>query len=1094
MTIQQVNGYYQVKTADGNTYQVRDEETAKKLEQAQTGKELQGILRGAKDTLHSINGQEMDYGNGALAIEHEPKVAEVASKPVSEEPDAQSAPDECTVNFTRDGQSYSLKLPNKQIADKFREICPDGQEFTPEMEENFHTSKLVDTPNGTIDVQQRFKFDLNKATIAEGPEKYGNRASKYGDVGGYEFSVPLTSTPLVQPDGKIDEKNQQKYYDELKNEFAKQASEQEAAIERNTKLNVDEEAMIEASMQGKSKAEIDAAKEASRRIKVDDAKKEAIADYAIRTSGGPALTQMRKAIADEPDRQQIAEYDNYVIKKDPAAQRNVALRASQTEKEMNAAFEKLKNGQTLTKDEEKLLEDLKHGYNRLYAAKDGDQRGEFAERINISTLYAKRTPEQQKDIEDKFKATAHLMAVEEEIYQKDANGGQKLSEDQISKLAEAKLKEGMLRTNELEELTTKLRYAEQKGLKTEAANLKEQIKAVEESREKSLEKIKNGMIEERANTQVRMETYKQQYDNTIVHWDKDDAKDNAVEGKNNTHLNKYARKLIQNNEEFRNRVCDEAAAGQGDFEVDGKAYKLNSKKFQEAMLHEASLNNEFEHEEGADYFASTGDWAKFANEHAKKKSGVATMGERSDVREMFDAAGIEVSKDRTYAMRAGNIGKAALIGAGAGAVGTALGKLGQALQSNIKYNGSVAHTIKGVVEGVVTGTVNGTVTQHVSTAVNGSQTVTVEGDVNYSGEVGYSGEVPYNYSGTATGTTTQESIVTRYDAKTGQYITVGHQTQEIPVDVPYNGSGTASYSGTAGYSGTAHYTQDVTVNYSEPVELDVTQEYSQDYEAKYSKEYEKTEDVDYAGDVNPRPSFEEAVKDVAKGAGIGAAVGAATRGLGYIFKKKKHSDYVNTDNAKETSRGDSGFKTQSMRTVDNSSVKMEETAAYKVQDTGKDIPNLDHKMKVRRGQGTMLYRGQQVPYNEAEDKKNYVQQLYNVPADKLDAVYKYIMEEINGLKPNQYNDTQYVNNLTYHFPAELPKEITGLDADYKQEMDPNSVPKKWIKIPLGGRGANLRGGENRLNGKGEEAVDANSGTYRGTRQQAEDDYKKYKKE
>ena len=1103
MSIEQVNGFFQVKAADGNTYEVRDEATARTLENAAVGQELRQALRGVKDKVISISNDkivgaktEINPGNGAPAIEHQEEPEEVASRPVTAEPDAQSAPDECTVNFTRDGQSYSLKMPNKQIADKFREVCPDGQEFTKEMEEQFHTSKLVDTPNGTIDVQQRFKFDLNKAVVAEGPEKYGNRASKFDDVGGYKFAVPLTSTPLVQADGKIDEKNQQKYYDELKTEFNRQAAEQEAAIERDTKLTPDEDAALTAAMKsnGKSQEEIDAAKEATRRMKVDDAKKEAIADYAINTSAGPALAEMQAAIAKEDPNRQLAEYDNLIIKKNPAAQHNVARRAGQTLEIMNKALDKLDKGEALESEEQQVLQDLRDGYNRIYAS-DND-RNKIPPRIDIGKYYQNGLQSQKDDLKDKFKATAHLMSVETEIARMDGSGKSegKLSAEQVKNLAVAKLKEGMLRTNELQELTTQLKLAEKDKDNTTAANIKEQIKAIEKSRSESLEKIKQGMLEERASTQVRMETYKQQHENTVVHWDKDDAKDNAVAGKNNTHLNKYARNLMMKDAKFRQDTCDEVASG-GDFTVDGKQYKFNSEKYKNTMLTLAAKNNNgYEGVEGADYFASTGDWADFANNHAKKKSGVATRGERKDVREMFDAAGIEVSKDRTLAMRAGNIGKAALVGAGAGAVSAALGKLGQFVQSNIKYSGSVAHTIKGVVEGVVTGTVNGTVTKHISTVANGSKKITVEGDAAYQGQVEVSGQTPYDYSGTAYGTTTQESILQRYDTATGQYITVGHQTQEIPVALDYQGNGMASYTTTAGYSGTTHYTQDVTVEYSEPVEMDVTQEYSKDYEAKYKQEYEKTEDVNYAGDVNPRPSFAETVRDIAKGAGIGAAIAGSFKGIGYLLKKKTKDDYVNTDNGKETSRSDSGHKTQQMRTIDNSTVRMEEQAAYKVQETGKDIPNTDHKMTVRRGKGTMLYRGQQVPFNEAEDKKNYVQQLYNVPADKIDAVYKYIMEEINGLKPNQYNEAQYVNNLTYHFPAELPKEITGLDADYKQEMDPNNVPKKWIKIPLGGRGTNLRGGENKLNNQSQEAVDANNGSDRGTVKQAEDDYRKYKKQ
>lgn len=127
-----------------------------------------------------------------------------------------------------------------------------------------------------------------------------------------------------------------------------------------------------------------------------------------------------------------------------------------------------------------------------------------------------------------------------------------------------------------------------------------------------------------------------------------------------------------------------------------------------------------------------------------------------------------------------------------------------------------------------------------------------------------------------------------------------------------------------------------------------------------------------------------------------------------------------------------------------------------------NIANRTHKMVVKRGgvETTGPHRGQ--AYNLAEDKADYVSKLYGVEqgTPEFDKLYTYIMEEINGVK--QYKPHQFKNDKTYEFPETLPKEITGLDKDYKAGAEP---PKKFIKIYLAnGVKTNITGKAKQLQG------------------------------
>ena len=93
-------------------------------------------------------------------------------------------------------------------------------------------------------------------------------------------------------------------------------------------------------------------------------------------------------------------------------------------------------------------------------------------------------------------------------------------------------------------------------------------------------------------------------------------------------------------------------------------------------------------------------------------------------------------------------------------------------------------------------------------------------------------------------------------------------------------------------------------------------------------------------------------------------------------------------------------------------------------------------------------------YNMADSKKDMVATYYGIAQNdpNFNKIYEYIMEQINGLKKGQYNDLQYVNNMTYFLPEKLPSSLTGLDKDYELKFDPEKDPQELddVKIELGG--------------------------------------------
>lgn len=679
--------------------------------------------------------------------------------------------------------------------------------------------------------------------VGNGKKIFGNRNSTKNE-GGLKFSTELEDSALVDDKGKPIKENQEKRFEKVKSQFNTQMDKQLAEIENNSTMTAEQKRV---------------------------AKDNLLMNEAFNSSLKPQVTKLAEEIKKNTSTTNKNTYYNLAFTQEE--KNEVSENALALNKEVLALMEKPKA--QLSTDEKKLLDQYKKAYNDRFP---DNQIGENEH------LYGAQQPSDKTRYQKNAMAVSRMLATEAKLSGLDAkqvlklNNPIDLSDEQRATLAKAQMKESVTHENEIQELTAQALAASAE----DRESIKKKITTLESNSEKMLKNIRKGTIADQAQAQVEFETYKQNYENTYVSWDKKGAKaqEKNNPGANNTHLNKYAQDLIKKDAAFRSDVCDETDKANADFEVDGKYYKLNSDKYKSRMQHIANPTNRANDDKAldSDMYASVSEWSKFANEHAKKKSGVATKGERSDVQEMIEAAGIQVGKDRTYAMRAGKIGKDALIGAGAGA----LAGLGDELyKSAIKLNFS--GTAKGVVSGIASGVVKGQLT----------------------------GPVTLN------GTSTHESIVQRYDPKTGQYITVGHQITEVPVEL----------------------TGDVTL----------------DGDVKADLPYEKDAALDYNGKVSDKFNWGDAGKSALKGGLIGGAIGGLSRGVRYLFKKKTNADYANDDTAKDTIRANTGYQEKTEAPAAKEPVKaltkeVKEEVEVKETQVEKDIPYVEYKLRRVGGQ------------------------------------------------------------------------------------------------------------------------------------------------
>ena len=182
--------------------------------------------------------------------------------------------------------------------------------------------------------------------------------------------------------------------------------------------------------------------------------------------------------------------------------------------------------------------------------------------------------------------------------------------------------------------------------------------------------------------------------------------------------------------------------------------------------------------------------------------------------------------------------------------------------------------------------------------------------------------------------------------------------------------------------------------------------------------------------------------------GIGGGVGIIK---GLIDMRKIHDKEDKNSRVQQYARRDYNEGPQ-VQTVSQQRTQQADVYRYTAQveiatePVNKEIENKKCRLKARH-----FANGN---YNMADSKKDMVSTYYGIAQNdpNFNKVYEYVMENINGLKKGQYNDTQYVNNMTYFLPELLPGALTGLNVDYELKFDPETNPQELddVRIELGG--------------------------------------------
>lgn len=736
------------------------------------------------------------------------------------------------------------------------------------------------------------KYNKEVTTIiTKKTNQFGNRNSVKNEGGIQMFTEYDPSKKLIDEDGKPIKENVETRFENVKKDFSSKMDNQINDVANNPKVIAN---LVAIDNDTKIPAED---KQAVKELAVKKAQNNLVINEVLNSSFKPqvdALIEENKSNSPTSNKNTYYHLVMDNIQKE-AVNGEMVNQYTKMEELIN------KPEKELTADDKKLMQQWKDDFNAKFSKEE-----EIGEEEHLWKLNQAQNKNVISDTKEKLKSLAQMYAIEKQL------GGTELNAQQQRELAKAQIKETITHEDEISELS-----------KTPGNEAR--IKKLSENRDKMIKDIKKGMVANQAQAQVEFETYKQNYENTSVHWNKDGANNAKGDGKIHTHLNDYAKKLIK--EDPKAFGCDSGSKEDHDFEADGKYYKFNSNNFKAEMLRLSNTTQKAFENTGnnADYFASTSEWADFANEHAKKGDGKpATMGERKDAREMFKAAGIQVSKDRTYLERGKNIGLDALKGAGAGALAGIGGELMNQAQK-LHYSGTALGIAQGVASQVITGVATGKVSG-VAT-----DTITVNGQ----------------------SVNTFESTIKHYDPYRDKYITVGHQVTKVPVD----------------------WTKDVDV--------------SIDYETDASLAYEKRVDIpyeqkdvpaDYAGSV--KDSFDWG--NVGKLAGIGAATGAGFRALKYLFKHKTNDDYVNNDSKKEGVRTNTGYQKSETVITNTTAPKgpvqvAVETEKKVVTPVTKEIPQEKYKLQAGETISAVICGKYDVKYNSPEYKAilKYVRETAN---------------------------------------------------------------------------------------------------------------------
>ncbi len=690
-----------------------------------------------------------------------------------------------------------------------------------------------------------------KQTVTETSNVYGNK--NYKDGTGIGFNAEFTKIKLVDGNGKPIKENQKARFEELNKIYDE---------EFNTKLNSNEELEKAYAAIDKDQYMTPAEKEAAKELKKVQIQDRLIAQEGVNTYFGDEIDSLSKTItgttADKNTYYQLvmSQEDKDEVAKEYAS--------------ISSEIDELLNKTPITDEDEEKFANLVTEYNKRF----GDEK--ISDGYKLSEHH-EADETRKNEVIRKMAALAQTEAIESVM------GSNTFTDKQKTELASARMVESLTHQDEIARLALQMKNSTNEA---EKAEIKKKIDKLNDDKDLNIGKIKDTLVVDSAYNHLCFEAAKQNFDNTVVHWDKAGAKADEAENpeKNNTYLNKAARNLIKTNAEFRKSTCDEVAEGKGDFEVDGQWYKFNSAKYKDTMLRASNLSRtgQVDTTRNADYYASVDEFGGgnngyglafadnyLAHKKAKREDAPATLKEREYSREMFEIAGIETGIDPTRKTRNKEYLKAFADGAVIGGLTGLLGETVKAAQG-IKYAGTVLTTLSGVATGMV------------------SYTGTETGQVEVTGQ-------------NTTITERQE-----YSPATGQWVTTSHQETVV----------------------TNSSMQDVVVSYSGEVQAELP--------------YDTEKLVDYSGkkhnNFNPANILMDAL--------FGGISAVGLKGLQNWLGRKHEKNYNNKPTKHDYARGNEGFQQKTTTVVEPENIPVKAETTRTVEETV-EVPIAKHPYTMR---------------------------------------------------------------------------------------------------------------------------------------------------
>ena len=309
-----------------------------------------------------------------------------------------------------------------------------------------------------------------------------------------------------------------------------------------------------------------------------------------------------------------------------------------------------------------------------------------------------------------------------------------------------------------------------------------------------------------AEAQVDKQIAEARFNKTVVHWsDADKGQVDKKDGKNHTFLDDDMRKYVEDNAEiFGTEVKDGEVADFYGTDKDGNrvAYKFDQDKYKNYMLATASdhaLDNEFAKDARykADYYASMKDRKDLIDKRDDANYDQIVGKDRKLAKKLFEAAGLDVEKDKTLGKRWAHVGLGALKGAvsgGAIALATEYLSTTKIVESKfaeiVQYAGVIpyskvikydkVHNVSLTDQVTLTGQAEGDAAYHDQIEVSGVAKGDVSLEYNDIVEYGGTGYLDGTFTGSGSGVASTTVSVPSYTNG------ILEGTVNVPVDVPYD--------------------------------------------------------------------------------------------------------------------------------------------------------------------------------------------------------------------------------------------------------------------------------------------------------------------